>query len=398
MADTGAVQATNPPKVLIVTGPTGVGKTDLSLTLAEQLNGEIISADSVQVYRGLDVGSDKIPVEQRRGIVHHMIDVLDRHEEFSAGLFYDKARQLTEEILERGHTPIVVGGTGFYLKWFTYGKPATKDGSVELKAMLENRLQEAWASAELVKGSELSEEEKWTEGILLLEQAGDPEAAKRIGAETNNYYRLMRALEVVVGTGKVMSELDINFESSLDYDFRCFFLSRPRLELFDRIGRRCEQMVRNGILEEAAMMLDEGLEPSQNCATRAIGYRQAMEYLQPLFRGESEVTEEGLERLILDIQSATRQLVKQQTTWFKKDGLYQLVDISNEAFNVAEHIIQEYNKPKHDGGFGDHCLTKDELKAIKCFVAKLHDDPSSRAPVLDWVKKAVEERLGSSTS
>ncbi|CAD7699048.1 unnamed protein product [Ostreobium quekettii] len=168
------------PKVLILTGPTGVGKTELALDLAQRLGGEIISADSVQVYRGLDVGSDKIPFDRRRGIRHHLIDIRAPEEEFSAGHFHEEARRVTEEILQRGKTPIVAGGTGFYLKFYVHGKSSNP--------------------------------------------ASDPDALARA----------KESLEHVVA----------------------------------------------GVLREAKMLLDLGLQPGESSATRAIGYRVSMEFLK----------------------------------------------------------------------------------------------------------------------
>ncbi|GAB4815723.1 hypothetical protein N2152v2_002769 [Parachlorella kessleri] len=190
------------PKVLILTGPTAVGKTKASLALAERLNGEIISADSVQVYRGLDVGSDKIPVAERRsiphhlldilepqamipmaerrGIPHHLLDILEPSQDFSAGDFYRLARQAAAEVLQRGRTPIVVGGTGFYLRWFIFGRPATPAASPQSEANARERLEQAYAVARAAAGGrELSEAEKWEAGVAVVEALGDPESATR---------------------------------------------------------------------------------------------------------------------------------------------------------------------------------------------------------------------------
>eukprot|EP01024_Parvocaulis_polyphysoides_P033205 TRINITY_DN29585_c0_g1_i2.p1 TRINITY_DN29585_c0_g1~~TRINITY_DN29585_c0_g1_i2.p1 ORF type:complete len:236 (-),score=33.25 TRINITY_DN29585_c0_g1_i2:10-624(-) len=188
-------------KVVIVTGPTGVGKTDMSLKLAHLLNAEIISADSVQIYKGLDIGSDKISEDKRQGIRHHLIDVLEADQEFSAGGFYEMAREATEDILKRGKTPLVVGGTGFYLRMYMYRRPETGEATPEIEAQVEQMLSRAFDRRKKeLEVEQLSVKQKWEAGIDVLRKSGDNEAAERINLEFNNYYRLKRALQVVLNS------------------------------------------------------------------------------------------------------------------------------------------------------------------------------------------------------
>lgn len=234
-------------------------QTALSLRLAEALGGEVISADSVQVYRGLDVGSDKLPVHERGGIPHHLIDVLDAEEDFSAGDFFPRARAAIADVLSRGRVPLVVGGTGFYLHWLINGPAGTGRSDAEGAAAAQALLDEATSKAEVAAGRPLSAEERWDAGRAVLAELGDPGSAERMRACPNNWYRLRRAVEVVRATGRPMEDAAIDASADLDYDFRCFFLHRPRVDLFRRIDRRCEEMVAGGLLEECTGLLRRGV-------------------------------------------------------------------------------------------------------------------------------------------
>jgi len=208
------------PRVVVVTGPTAVGKTRLSLSLAEAIGAEIVSADSVQVYKGLDVGSDKLPESQRRGIPHHLLDILPFTESFSAGDFHDYAMEAVQDILKRGKTPLVVGGTGFYLQFFLHGKAegprSTPEGDAAVKRMLAKACEDEGERL----GRECTKDEKWEIGVGLVEAAGDPRSAQKLRDSRNNYYRLHRVLEVVTQTGGPMPSLNLD-PQDLDYDFRC---------------------------------------------------------------------------------------------------------------------------------------------------------------------------------
>eukprot|EP00899_Mesostigma_viride_P005982 jgi/Mesvir1/15385/Mv06576-RA.2 len=187
-------------KVIVIAGPTAVGKTSLSLALAKQLGGEIISADSVQVYQGMDVGSAKLPLAEREGIPHHLIDVLPPTADFSAGDFFNLARAATADVLSRGKVPIVVGGTGFYLRWYVQGKPATPRSSPAVTAAAAAALDAAMASVDPILAADPESDALWQAAVGVLAAAGDPGTASRLSR--NDMYRLRRALEIVMETGK----------------------------------------------------------------------------------------------------------------------------------------------------------------------------------------------------
>ncbi|EOY13195.1 Isopentenyltransferase 9 isoform 2 [Theobroma cacao] len=277
-------------KVIVISGPTGAGKSRLALELAKRLNGEIISADSVQVYQGLDVGSAKPSSSDRKEVPHHLIDILHPSEDYSVGQFFEDARQATRDILDSGRVPIVTGGTGLYLRWFIYGKPDVPKASLEIAAKVYSEL------------ADFERDGDWEAAVQLVVKAGDPKAQC---LAANDWYRLRRSLEIIRSSGSPPSAFQIpynsfrhQFDSSetidsydlnssadapeqdtvkdLDYEFICFFLSSPRLDLYRLIDLRCEHMLSetDGILSEARWLLDMGLQPNSNSATRAIGYRQ----------------------------------------------------------------------------------------------------------------------------
>lgn len=277
-------------KVIVISGPTGAGKSRLALELAKRLSGEIISADSVQVYRGLDVGSAKPSSVDRQEVPHHLVDILHPSEEYSVGQFFEDARQATCDIFENGHVPIVSGGTGLYLRWYIYGKPEVPKASSKVAS-------EAYSELE-----HLQNNGDWDAAVQLVEKAGDPKAHL---VARNDWYRLRRSLEIIRSTGSPPSAFRVPYDSfreqlesktvdtsydefsttsvigenlskDLDYDLICFFLSSQRVDLYRHIDLRCEEMLTgvNGLLSEATWLLDLGLLPNTNSATRAIGYRR----------------------------------------------------------------------------------------------------------------------------
>ncbi|KAI7839677.1 hypothetical protein COHA_006486 [Chlorella ohadii] len=347
------------PKVLVLTGPTAVGKTKASLALAEALGGEIISADSVQVYRRLDIGSDKIRPEEQRGIPHHLIDVLDPEAEFSAGDFFTLARAAAEDILRRGRTPIVVGGTGFYLRWFIHGKPATPGATPASEAAARERLEQAYAAAAAAAAgkapADLAPEERWAAGCALIESLGDAVSAERLRGEPNNQYRLLRVVDILLQTGgRTLAELDLDAQRPTDYDCRCFFLHRPRAELYRRIDGRVEEMMAGGLLTECQeVLLDAGIQPNSNCASRAIGYRQAGEALQRWHADPDSVTEQSVIQAVQAVQAASRQLCHKQMTWFRDEEMFRWIDATQGEEAVLAEILQRWAAPAHEGGCGD---------------------------------------------
>lgn len=273
-------------KVIVISGPTCAGKSGLAIELAKLLHGEIITADSVQVYQGLNVGSAKPSPSDRKEVPHHLLDIIHPSTEYSAGQFYEDARQATRDVLNKGHVPIITGGTGLYLRWFIYGKPDVPKASRDITSQVYAELENYQSNGD------------WDTAVKLVVEAGDANAQS---FPRNNWYRLKRSLEIIKSSGSPPSAFQLPYDSfkeqlnlpttddyqnkdgmqgsqlkDLDYDFICFFLSRPRLDLYRSIDLRCENMHSgsDGILAEAKWLLDIGLPPNSNPATRAIGYRQ----------------------------------------------------------------------------------------------------------------------------
>ena len=437
------------PQVLVITGPTAVGKTAVGLELAQLINGEVISADSVQVYRNLDIGSDKLAMPQRRGVRHHLIDIMDavssegEPQDYSAGDFHDHARAAVEEVISRGKVPIVVGGTGFYLRFFTHGKTQGPKATPEATAYVQSQLDKAWAEEEerlrsivVKEGGELPEESvlisaqnKWEIGCRLLDKWGDPESSQRILLEKNNYYRLERALALVHMTGKKLSELDTRQASATDkepsgddhnmeglvrypqgsigdgaFDYRLFFLHRSRSELYDRIASRCEEMVFLGLLDEASMMIGMGLKSGSSSASRAIGYRQAMALLESLMASKSKVERSHIEQLVRDLIHATHKLVRNQMTYFRDDGSYRWLELESGVTSeqASRWILERLGEPSHQGGCGSGSgrLTREEEQALKRYRPNLprFEDAKEVQNLIDHVNDEVLPKLMQSLS
>ncbi|KAJ8626590.1 hypothetical protein MRB53_019897 [Persea americana] len=345
-------------KVIVISGPTGSGKSRLALELAKRLNGEIISADSVQVYRGLDIGSAKPSPSDRKEVPHHLLDILHPFEDYSVGQFFEDARQATTDIFKNGHVPIVAGGTGLYLRWYIYGRPEVPKASLEVAS-------EAYSELML-----LQRNGDWDAAVQLVEKAGDPKAHL---VARNNWYRLRRSLEIIRLTGSPPSAFHVPYNSfrehldkqvsdapydgtsttdglgetlskDLDYDFICFFLSSPRVDLYRQIDLRCEEMLAGdkGILSEATWLLDLGLLPNMNSATRAIGYRQAMEYL--VYCKEHGGSSAGdFYAFLSEFQKSSRNFAKRQMTWFRNELIYQWLDASQPLEKVLNFILDAYH-------------------------------------------------------
>ena len=337
------------PRVLVITGPTAAGKSAVACALARRLDGEIVSADSVQVYRELNIGANKPSAAELQQVPHHLVNVLHVGEgEFSAGTFYERARQATADILSRGRVPIVVGGTMMYMRWYLRGKPAAPQPSLEVRAEVEQELErEGW---------------DWERGLERL-QRYDPARAAQL--HRNDWYRLRRALEVCRTTGgvgvgalpvvggaprrKADDAITGDTSCTLDYDFRCFFLYVPRKELNRLVDERCEQMVLRGLLEETAQALRHlhdsvvaspdlpaGLLPTGlPVVARAIGYRQAAEYLQ-----HGERTPAGLRAFLLKFMQATRHYARRQYQWHRADPLFRWVRAN--ANSLVDALAEVY--------------------------------------------------------
>ena len=277
--------------MVVLTGPTAVGKTALSLKLARALDGEIVSADSMQVYRRMDIGTAKVTRDEMEGIPHHLIDVLEPDEDFNVVIFTSMAREAMEGIYSRGRIPVVTGGTGFYIQALAYDvnfeEHRESDYRRQLRALAEER------GAEYLHS--------------LLAQVDPAYAA---GIHANNVKRVIRALEFYHETGKRLSVHNSRErERTSPYDLWYFVLNLKRQDLYDRINRRVDQMMEQGLKEEACGLIQGGLREDMTCM-QGIGYREFFPYI----RGERT-----LEETVEQIKKDTRHFAKRQLTWFRRE-------------------------------------------------------------------------------
>ena len=293
------------PKVIVVTGPTAVGKSNLALTLCREQQGEIISVDSVQVYRRLDIGSNKPSPQEQAEVRHHLLDVLepDAADAFTAGDFVRQAEAAIDDVLARGRLPVVVGGTSMYTQWLVQGRPDAPKSDPAVEQHARTLLAPFQAKHD------------WAGGLALLAARNAARAAK---LHANDWYRLERALEVSLMTEAQdkAAFTGVRTQSlTSKYDFRCFFLIAPRETLCHVIDQRCLEMVERGLLEETAELLaTQALNPASPPG-RAIGYRQAIDYLTKDKEGKPE--EAALKLFLEDFATATRRYAKQQMVWYR---------------------------------------------------------------------------------
>lgn len=313
---------TKKKNLVILTGPTAVGKTKLSIELAKQIGGEIISADSMQVYRHMDIGSAKIMPDEMEGVPHHLIDVLDPTEEFDVYLFLQMAKEKMQEIYDRGHVPIIVGGTGFYIQAVLYDIDFTQsDEDSALRRQLEEYAHSQGAHA-----------------LHDMLRAVDPEAADEI--HENNVKRVIRAIEYHRQTGEKIS--DHNKEQRAKespYNFCYFVLNDDRAKLYERIDKRVDLMLEAGLIEEVKNLLVMGCQ-RESTAMQGLGYKEIIDYLQ----GNID-----LERAVYLIKRDTRHFAKRQITWFKREKAVVWVprqELGPEDDKLLAYMLSELKKRK----------------------------------------------------
>ncbi len=279
-------------KLIILTGPTAVGKTKLSIALAKAVNGEIISADSMQVYRHMDIGSAKIHPEQMQGIKHYLVDIMEPSEDFNIVLFQTYAKQAMAEIYGKGKIPILVGGTGFYIQSVLYDIDFSKsDENPALRAELEAVARQ-----------------KGTAYLHSLLKECDEKAAEEIHA--NNVKRVIRAIEYFRQTGRKISEHnETQRRKQCAYDARYFVLTDERQRLYENIDKRVDIMIKNGLVDEVRKLLAMGCM-RDSTAMQGLGYKEIISYL------EGETT---LEEAVYIIKRDTRHFAKRQLTWFRRE-------------------------------------------------------------------------------
>ncbi len=299
--------------LIILTGPTAVGKTAASIGLAKAVGGEIISADSMQVYRHMDIGSAKITEEEMQGIPHYLVDVLDPEEAFNVVRFQEMAKAAMQKIHDNGHIPIVVGGTGFYIQALLYDIDFTEnDSDFSFREELEKTARE--------KGAEYLHS--------LLKQA-DPEAAEQI--HPHNIKRVIRALEFNRKTGqKISTHNEQERRKQSPYEFAYFVLTDNREALYARIDRRVDKMMEQGLLEEVRALKDRGIA-RENVSMQGLGYKELLAYL------DGEIP---LEEAVRIIKRDTRHFAKRQLTWFRRER--DVIWIDRQEIGQEEEKIVDY--------------------------------------------------------
>lgn len=296
--------------IIILTGPTAVGKTKASIGLAKSIGGEIISADSMQVYRKMDIGSAKIHPEEMEGIRHYLINVLDPAEEFNVVLFQQMAKQAMDKIYANGHIPIVVGGTGFYIQALLYDIDFTQEED------------DKGIRAEL----ETIAKEKGAEYLHHMLQEIDAKSAETIHA--NNVKRVVRAIEYYRQTGQPISEHnEKERQKESPYNFAYFVLLDERQRLYERIEKRIDLMMEEGLLNEVKTLYEEGYTRDM-VSMQGLGYKEILDYL------DGKMT---LDEAIYILKRDTRHFAKRQITWFKREKDVCWIDKS--AFEYDEDKI-----------------------------------------------------------
>jgi tRNA dimethylallyltransferase len=298
-------------KLLIILGPTASGKTDLAIRLAEKLDGAIINADSMQVYRGMDIGTAKPTIEQRRLVPHYLIDIADPHMNFTASDFRREAAGAIADIVRRGKRAIMAGGTGLYIKTLLKGLVDSPRGGGEVRRELEARSRSVG-----------------NEGMLKELSRVDPETAATL--HPNNLVRIIRALEVFIQTGIPISKLRSSHGFAEEhYETMKVGLSVDRGELYQRIERRVDRMIEEGLVDEVRSLLQRGFTPDMK-AMRSIGYRQICGYLAGEFTFDEAVNM---------IKRDSRRYAKRQLTWFNSDKEIYWVEYSKSFASIYKHVI-----------------------------------------------------------
>lgn len=299
--------------LIVLTGPTAVGKTSLSISLAKAVNGEIISADSMQVYKGMDIGSAKIRKEEMQGVTHYLVDILEPEEEFHIVKFQELAKAALEEIYAKGKIPILVGGTGFYIQAVTRDIDFTQ-------AEQETSYREELEQFAKEKGAEYLHEK--------LREV-DSKSAENIHA--NNVKRVIRALEFYHQNGTPISEHnEEQKQQTSPYNLAYFVLTAPREILYERIDRRVDQMMEEGLLEEVKSLRERGCHRGM-VSMQGLGYKEILAYLEG---------EYPLEEAVRIFKRDTRHFAKRQLTWFRREQ--DVIWVDKEQFHWNEAEILEY--------------------------------------------------------
>ena len=302
-------------KVIVICGPTASGKTALSIELAKRINGEVVSADSMQIYKDMDIGTAKVTKEEMQGIKHYLVDCVSPDERYSVANYKLDAKKAIEEILKKGKTPIVVGGTGLYIDALIY--------EIEYQDI---KINESYRK-------EL-ESIKQNQGLEVLYERAvkiDPEAMKKISP--NDSKRIMRVLEIYEATGKNKTEQEAESRlKEIPYNYKVFAITMDREKLYERINKRVDIMIENGLIEEVKELLKKYKEfPT---AMQALGYKEVKEYL------DGKLTKQ---EMIDKIKQESRRYAKRQLTWFRKNKQTIWIDGLNDMQKNINIILEESN-------------------------------------------------------
>ena len=304
-------------KVIVILGPTASGKTGLGIKLAKEFDGEIISGDSMQVYREMDIGTAKPDMAEREGIPHHLIDILDISEKFTVAEFCNLACKAVDEIASRGKTPIIVGGTGMYIETLVNGRLyETASADMELRR----------------KYTEYAEQNGALALHALLEEV-DPESAEKI--HPNNIKRVVRALEIAFSGESTKSCLEQTQQDNKPFESLLLYLTPPTREvMYDRINKRVDIMMEMGLLEEVKLLDSKGLRTTPTAA-QAIGYKEFF----PYFDGDCT-----LEQSVEKLKQYTRNYAKRQTTYFSHMKDLVPVSADTQGFEAAKRRCKQWLK------------------------------------------------------
>lgn len=307
------------PKVIVIAGPTASGKTALSIELAKKINGEIISSDSMQIYKDMDIGTAKVTKEEMQGIKHYLVDFVSPTDRYSVSSFKKDAEKAIEEILQKGKVPIIVGGTGLYIDSLIYG--------IEYPDM---QFDEKYRN-------ELMEISQTENGLMSLYEKAkeiDPKAMENISS--NDAKRITRVLEIYKATGKNKTENEIlSRKNGVKYDYRVFVLNMDREILYQRINYRVDKMLEQGLIEEVENLLKK--YEKYATAMQAIGYKEVVEYLDNTI---------SYEEMVEKIKQGSRNYAKRQLTWFRKNKDSVWLNALDGVQNNVNIILEGVNSEK----------------------------------------------------
>lgn len=300
------------PSVIVIVGATASGKTALAIEVAKAVNGEIVSADSMQIYQEMNIGTAKPSKVEQQGIKHYMIDFVKPNVRYSVAEYKKDAKKAIKEILQKGKVPIVVGGTGLYIDSLIY-----EIEFLEIETPLEYR-----------KNLEKQAETEGLEKLYEKAKKIDEEATKKISP--NDKKRIFRILEIYYQTGKTKTELEKNSRKEVEYNYKVFAINRKREELYNRINKRVDEMLENGLIQEVESIYKKYKEfPT---AMQALGYKEVVEYL------ENKCSKE---EMIEKIKMESRRYAKRQLTWFRKNKEIIWLDGENSIHNNKDTIVEE---------------------------------------------------------